>query len=174
MAGLPQSFQILDMQDQLAAVKRAAQGDERRRGPLPAARRAVLHHRPQGRGPARRATSRSPTSTTRRHAELYAAYDEQCQREGVVDFAELLLRSYELLRDNEPLREHYQRALPPHPGRRVPGHQPLQYHWLKLLAGPQQRALFAVGDDDQSIYAFRGANVGNMADVRARLPRARR
>ena len=72
-----------------------------------------------------RAERRRGATTTSRAAlvELYAAYEEQCQREGVVDFAELLLRCYELLRDNEPLREHYQRALPPHPGRRVPGHQ---------------------------------------------------
>ena len=87
------------------------------------------------------------------------------QREGVVDFAELMLRTYELLRDNDPLREHYQRRF---------GHvlvdefqdtNKLQYAWLKMFAPPQGgQGVFAVGDDDQSIYAFRGARVGNMAD----------
>jgi DNA helicase-2/ATP-dependent DNA helicase PcrA len=87
----------------------------------------------------------------------------QCQREGVVDFAELMLRTYELLRDNAPLREHYQRALPPHPGRRVPGHQQAAVRWLKMFAAGGAGRV-RVGDDDQSIYAFRGARVGNMAD----------
>ena len=87
-----------------------AEGHERRRGPLSAAAGAVLHQRRQGRGQAREATSRPTTNSRRRYAEIYAAYDEQCQREGVVDFAELLLRSFELLSENEILREHYQRA----------------------------------------------------------------
>ena len=61
---------------------------------------------------------------TRKLVEIYQAYEDQCQREGVVDFAELMLRTYELLRDNDPLREHYQRRFQPRAGRRVPGHQP--------------------------------------------------
>ncbi|MFM8463049.1 MAG: 3'-5' exonuclease, partial [Burkholderiaceae bacterium] len=94
--------------------------------------------------------------------ELYAAYDEQCQREGVVDFAELLLRSYELLSRHQLLREHYQARFKHILVDEFQDTNDLQYRWLKLIAG-QQNAVFAVGDDDQSIYAFRGANVGNMS-----------
>ncbi|HEX7635431.1 MAG TPA: 3'-5' exonuclease, partial [Noviherbaspirillum sp.] len=93
---------------------------------------------------------------------LYDIYDNQCQREGVVDFAELLLRTYELLSRNQPLREHYQARFKHILVDEFQDTNNLQYNWLKLMAG-QHNAVFAVGDDDQSIYAFRGANVGNMA-----------
>jgi DNA helicase-2/ATP-dependent DNA helicase PcrA len=81
----------------------------------------------------------------------------------VVDFAELLLRSYELLSRNEPLREHYRARFQHILVDEFQDTNKLQYRWLKLLAGPGA-SVFAVGDDDQSIYAFRGANVGNMAE----------
>jgi len=98
----------------------------------------------------------------RKFVELYEAYDQQCQREGVVDFAELLLRSYELLSRSEPLRSHYQARFKHILVDEFQDTNDLQYKWLKLIAGTHN-AVFAVGDDDQSIYAFRGANVGNMA-----------
>jgi len=101
--------------------------------------------------------------TVRRFAELYAAYDEQCQREGVVDFAELLLRSYELLKRNEVLREHYAQRFRHILVDEFQDTNRLQYRWLRQLAS-SGACLFCVGDDDQSIYTFRGANVGNMAD----------
>jgi DNA helicase-2/ATP-dependent DNA helicase PcrA len=101
---------------------------------------------------------------TRRKVEVYAEYDKQCQREGVVDFSELLLRCYELLQRNAALREHYQERFKHILVDEFQDTNPLQYRWLKLLAG-QNNALFAVGDDDQSIYAFRGANVGNMQEL---------
>ncbi|HEY0201246.1 MAG TPA: 3'-5' exonuclease, partial [Burkholderiaceae bacterium] len=80
-----------------------------------------------------------------------------------VDFGELMLRSYELLRDNDPIREHYQRRFRHILVDEFQDTNRLQYAWLKQLAGPGSSVL-AVGDDDQSIYAFRGARVGNMAD----------
>jgi DNA helicase-2/ATP-dependent DNA helicase PcrA len=97
--------------------------------------------------------------------QVYEAYDAQCQREGVVDFAELMLRTYELMRDNTALREHYQRRFRHILVDEFQDTNKLQYAWLKMFAGPPELgcALFAVGDDDQSIYAFRGAQVGNMA-----------
>jgi DNA helicase-2/ATP-dependent DNA helicase PcrA len=95
--------------------------------------------------------------------ELYQAYDAQCQREGVADFPELLLRAYELLYRNEPLRQHYQDRFKHILIDEFQDTNTLQYRWLKLFAGPHT-ALFAVGDDDQSIYAFRGANTANMAE----------
>jgi DNA helicase-2/ATP-dependent DNA helicase PcrA len=100
---------------------------------------------------------------SRRAVELYAAYDEQCQKEGVVDFPELLLRSHELLARNEVLRTHYQARFRHVLVDEFQDTNRLQYRWLKLLVG-QGSAMFAVGDDDQSIYGFRHANVGNMAD----------
>jgi DNA helicase-2/ATP-dependent DNA helicase PcrA len=105
--------------------------------------------------------------------ELYAAYDEQCQREGVVDFAELLLRCYELLSRNEILRDHYRERFRHILVDEFQDTNRLQYQWLRLLAGGQpgggahasRNAIFAVGDDDQSIYAFRGASTANMQDL---------
>jgi DNA helicase-2/ATP-dependent DNA helicase PcrA len=161
-AGLPREFQILDVQDQLAAVKRllrAMNVDEDR---FPPRDMMYFFMRRKEEG-LRAAEAGGADETARRHAELYAAYDEQCNREGVVDFAELLLRSYELLSRNEPLREHYQARFRHILVDEFQDTNKLQYRWLKLLAGPEAR-LFAVGDDDQSIYAFRGANVGNMAE----------
>jgi DNA helicase-2/ATP-dependent DNA helicase PcrA len=99
----------------------------------------------------------------RRKVEIYQLYEDQCQREGVVDFGELMLRSYEILRDNDPLREHYQRRFRHILVDEFQDTNKLQYLWLKMFAG-EANAVFAVGDDDQSIYAFRGARVGNMAD----------
>jgi DNA helicase-2/ATP-dependent DNA helicase PcrA len=101
----------------------------------------------------------------RKLVQIYEMYEQQCQREGVVDFAELLLRTYEMLVHNQPLREHYQARFRHILVDEFQDTNDLQYRWLKLLAGVGTRApaaVFAVGDDDQSIYAFRGANVGNM------------
>jgi DNA helicase-2/ATP-dependent DNA helicase PcrA len=97
----------------------------------------------------------------RRLTTVYAEYDAQCNREGSVDFAELLLRCFELLSRNEVLRAHYQRRFSHILVDEFQDTNRLQYRWLKLLAG-SANAVFAVGDDDQSIYAFRGANTGNM------------
>jgi len=160
-AALPQTFQILDSQDQLAAVKRLLKtlnvDDEK--FPPRNLQYFVNNAKEEGLRPA---AVEAHDEYTRRCVELYAAYDEQCQREGVVDFPELLLRSYELLERNELLREHYQRRFAHILVDEFQDTNRLQYRWLKLLAGAGS-ALFAVGDDDQSIYAFRGANVGNMA-----------
>jgi len=161
-AGLPREFQILDSQDQLAAVKRllrAMNVDEDRFAPRDV-QYFIMGKKEEG---LRAADVPVTDETTRRQVELYAAYDEQCRREGVVDFAELLLRSYELLSRNEPLREHYRARFRHLLVDEFQDTNKLQYRWLKLLGGPGA-SLFAVGDDDQSIYAFRGANVGNMAD----------
>ena len=91
----------------------------------------------------------------------------------MVDFPELLLRCYELLQRNEVLRTHYQARFRHILVDEFQDTNRLQYRWLKLLAG-QSNALFAVGDDDQSIYRFRGANVGNMADFEREFKRAER
>jgi DNA helicase II / ATP-dependent DNA helicase PcrA len=181
-AGLPRAFQILDSQDQLAAVKRLLRSlnvDEDRFAPRDV-QYFIMGRKEEG---LRASEVPAPDDTTRRYAELYAEYDAQCARESVVDFAELLLRSHELLARNEPLREHYRARFRHLLVDEFQDTNKLQYRWLKLLAG-EGASLFAVGDDDQSIYAFRGANVGNMAEFerdyrgtrrapRAELPLAR-
>ncbi len=112
-----------------------AQGGERRRGPLPAARAHVLHQRPEGRGHPAGAKCASPTRPPRATQISMRAYEEQCQREGVVDFAELLLRAYELLARNEILREHYSQRFRHILVDEFQDTNRLQYRWLKLIAG---------------------------------------
>ena len=160
-AGLPQAFQILDSQDQLALVKRLAKSlnvDEERFAPRELAW-FVNGNKEEG---IRAAEVSVTDENSRRMVDFYAAYDEQCRREGVVDFPELLLRSYELLKRNEILREHYARRFRHILVDEFQDTNRLQYRWLKLFSN--QNCFFCVGDDDQSIYTFRGANVGNMAD----------
>jgi DNA helicase-2/ATP-dependent DNA helicase PcrA len=161
-AGLPQTFTILDSQDQLGAIKRLLKGqnvDEERYPP----RELMYFINAQKEEGVRPREVQITDETAKGYAGLYAAYDEQCQREGVVDFAELLLRCYELLHRNEILRAHYSQRFRHILVDEFQDTNRLQYRWLKLLAGSSS-FLFAVGDDDQSIYRFRGANVGNMAD----------
>ena len=161
-AGLPQTFTILDSQDQLAALKRMLKGmnaDEDRFPP----RELMYFINGQKEEGVRPREVPVTDETTRGYAGLYAAYEEQCQREGVVDFAELLLRCFELLSRNEILREHYAQRFRHILVDEFQDTNRLQYRWLKLMAG-RSSFIFAVGDDDQSIYTFRGANVGNMAD----------
>ena len=161
LAALPQGFQILDSSDQLSAVRcviKAMNLDEERYVPKQVtwfiAAQKERGHRPKD--------VEVRDELGRVQVQVYQAYEDQCQREGVVDFAELMLRTYELMRDNTALREHYQRRFRHILVDEFQDTNSLQYAWLKIFAGPET-AVFAVGDDDQSIYAFRGAQVGNMA-----------
>ena len=175
-ANLPQSFQILDTQDQLSAIKRLykqfALDDER--FPQKQMQWFIGGCKEDGLRPHQ---VELQDEETRRKVAIYQLYEEQCQREGVVDFGELMLRSYEVLRDNDPIREHYQRRFRHILVDEFQDTNKLQYAWLKMLAGTGAGSsvdgdaafkptgcVLAVGDDDQSIYAFRGARVGNMAD----------
>jgi len=160
-AGLPQAFQILDSQDQLSAIKRllkTANVSEERCAP-----RELQMFVNSAKDSGRRAGDMGSQGADRLMVELFAAYDAQCQKEGSVDFAELLLRCVELLLRNEILRAHYNQRFTHILVDEFQDTNPLQYRWLKLLAG-RERPIFAVGDDDQSIYRFRGAHVGNMSD----------
>ncbi|MQR01426.1 UvrD-helicase domain-containing protein [Glaciimonas soli] len=160
-AGLPQTFQILDSQDQLSAIKRLLKAMNVDDEKYPA--RNVMYFINGAKDQGLRAHEvEANDDYNRKFVELYDLYDQQCQREGVVDFAELLLRTYELMSRNQPLREHYQSRFKHILVDEFQDTNDLQYKWLKLMAG-QHSAVFAVGDDDQSIYAFRGANVGNMS-----------
>ncbi len=162
LAALPQGFQILDSADQLSAVKRVIKAmklDEERYVPKQVTW-FIAGRKDDGLRPKDVEVRDEPTRVM---VEVYQAYEEQCQREGVVDFAELMLRTYELMRDNAALREHYQHRFRHLLVDEFQDTNRLQYAWLKMFAGPEA-AVFAVGDDDQSIYAFRGAQVGNMSD----------
>ena len=161
-AGLPQSFQILDTADQLAAIKRLLKANavDDEKYPPRDVQRFINGSKEDGQRPG---DVEAFDNFRRRMIEIYTLYEAQCQREGVVDFPELLLRAYELLARNEPIRSHYQRRFRHVLVDEFQDTNTLQYKWLTLLAGGGA-IMFAVGDDDQSIYAFRGANVGNMAD----------
>jgi DNA helicase II / ATP-dependent DNA helicase PcrA len=161
-AGLPSTFQILDSADQLGAIKRLLKGnniDDERYPP----RNLQLFINSSKEAGLRAKDVEVNDDYNRKFVELYSMYDAQCNREGVCDFSELLLRCYELLDRNEILRQHYQDRFRHILVDEFQDTNKLQYAWLKLLAGGKN-TIFAVGDDDQSIYAFRGANVGNMAD----------
>ncbi|HSG20281.1 MAG TPA: UvrD-helicase domain-containing protein, partial [Burkholderiaceae bacterium] len=159
-AALPATFQILDSQDQLSAIKRLMKGlgvdDEKY--PPKQVQSFINSAKEQG---LRAPDVDDSDGYNRRFIELYQAYDDQCQREGVVDFGELMLRSVELLRRSDSIRHHYRSRFQHVLVDEFQDTNPLQYEWLKLLSNPGG-GIFAVGDDDQSIYAFRGADVANM------------
>lgn len=161
-AGLPATFQILDSADQLSSIKRlmkAMNVDDEKFPP-----KQVMGYINSCKEEGLRAHQvEAYDSHSQRMREIYEEYDKQCQREGVADFAELLLRCYELLSRDTSIRQHYQSRFKYVLVDEFQDTNRLQYQWLKLLAG-QNNCVFAVGDDDQSIYAFRGARVGNMRD----------
>jgi len=159
-AGLPQLFQILDSGDQLSLVKRMAkaQGLDEEKFPPRQLQNFINNAKEAG---LRANAVEAADEFTRRMVAFYADYDAQCNREGVVDFAELLLRTYELLTTHPNLLQHYQARFRYILVDEFQDTNKLQYKWIKLLAG-SNGCVFAVGDDDQSIYRFRGAEVGNM------------
>jgi len=174
LAGLAQGFQILDSSDQLSAVKRVIKAmklDEERFVPKQTTW-FIAGRKEEGERPK---DVEVRDEQTRMLVQIYQTYQDQCEREGVVDFGELMLRTYELLRDNESLREHYRRRFTHVLVDEFQDTNKLQYAWLKMFAPPgsMTQSVIAVGDDDQSIYAFRGARVGNMADFEReyRVPR---
>ncbi|WP_037588207.1 UvrD-helicase domain-containing protein [Stenoxybacter acetivorans] len=159
---LPKDFQILDSGDQLSLIKRLLKNLNIAETVLaPRSLQGFINAQKEAGLRAGQLQADSSDPHSRKMIECYAAYDEICQREGVVDFAELMLRSFELLSNNAALRTHYQNRFNHILVDEFQDTNKLQYAWLKLLAG-EHAAVFAVGDDDQSIYRFRGANVGNM------------
>ncbi|MGL5004247.1 MAG: UvrD-helicase domain-containing protein, partial [Casimicrobium sp.] len=159
-ANLPQTFTIMDTQDQLSLIKRimkAANIDDEKYPP-----KQMMWFISSAKEEGIRANAvEAYDEFTRKQVEIYQLYEAACQREGVVDFAELLLRSYEVLSNNAALREHYNARFRHILVDEFQDTNTLQYKWLRLLAG-RDTAVFGVGDDDQSIYSFRGAKVANM------------
>jgi DNA helicase II / ATP-dependent DNA helicase PcrA len=186
-AGLEQGFQILDSEDQQRLIKkviRAAELDETRWVPREV-QWFINANKDEGRRPGQLRDDNDPTR--RQMIRLYAAYEEACARAGVVDFAELLLRAFELWRDNAPLLAHYRRRFRHVLVDEFQDTNAIQYAWMRLLAPPQSAAAaapgteadgggagqpFVVGDDDQAIYAFRGGRAENLQQFRRDYPRA--
>ncbi|MFM9836237.1 MAG: UvrD-helicase domain-containing protein [Methylophilaceae bacterium] len=161
-AGLPNTFQILDAADQLSSIKRLMKlmnvDDEKYQPKL--VQGYINSCKEEG---LRANQVDAYDAHSQKLREIYEEYDKQCNREGVADFAELLLRCYELLERDVNIRNHYQSRFKYILVDEFQDTNRLQYLWLKLLAG-KENCMFAVGDDDQSIYGFRGARVGNMTD----------
>ena len=160
-ADLPQGFQILDADDQLRLVKRVVRSlelDEARFPPKQACW-FINGNKDEGRRPQHLDDGGNPVE--RQLIRIYSAYEEVCRRNGAVDFAELLLRALELLRDDDALLRHYRERFRHILVDEFQDTNALQYGWLRLLAG-DSGAVFAVGDDDQSIYGWRGARVENI------------
>ncbi|EKE80608.1 DNA helicase II [Idiomarina xiamenensis] len=158
--GLPQNFQILDSDDQQRLIKRLIRSmnlDEKR-WPAKQAQWYINGKKDEGLRPLHIDTY-DPTERTLK--SIYEAYQDSCDRAGLVDFAELLLRAHELLRDNRIVREHYQKRFQHILVDEFQDTNDIQYAWIRLLAG-QHNQVCIVGDDDQSIYGWRGARVENI------------
>jgi DNA helicase II / ATP-dependent DNA helicase PcrA len=171
LAGLPPGFQILDSEDQQRLIKkliRSRELDDTRFIP-----RDVQYYinklKDDGIRPGQVKTGNDPTQQVL--STLYADYEETCRRSGVVDFAELLLRAYELLRDNASLLAHYRARFTHVLVDEFQDTNTIQYAWTRLIAGPEG-CPFVVGDDDQSIYGWRGAKVENLRQFTRDYPKA--
>ena len=160
-ARLPQTFQILDSDDQLRMLKRVIRQLDLDETSWPAkqAQWFINHNKDEGLRPAH--IDPGNDSIQQQLLAIYRLYETHCQRAGVVDFAELLLRTLELIRDNEDLRAHYQRRFQHILVDEFQDTNAIQYAWLRLMAGGETPT-FVVGDDDQSIYGWRGARIENM------------
>lgn len=160
-ANLPQTFQILDSEDQHRLVKRIMKGLELDESKWPVKQAQWFINARKDEGLRANQIQDSGDLTTRQLLRVYVAYETACQRAGVVDFAELLLRTLELLRNNEDILTHYRHRFRHLLVDEFQDTNSIQYEWLKLLAG-KQTPVFAVGDDDQSIYGWRGARIENI------------
>ncbi|GAA03040.1 MULTISPECIES: DNA helicase II [Photobacterium] len=160
-ARLPEDFNILDSDDQMRLLRRLikAQNLDEKHWPARQAAWYINAKKDEGLRPKHVETYNDPVEKT--WLRIYSAYQEACDRAGMVDFAELLLRSYELLRDNKHIREHYQARFKHILVDEFQDTNSIQFAWLRLMAGPDCHVMI-VGDDDQSIYGWRGAKVENI------------
>ncbi|WP_374317837.1 DNA helicase II [Pseudoxanthomonas kaohsiungensis] len=171
-ARLPESFQVLDSDDQLRLVKRVAQQLELDDGRFPPRQIAwwINAQKDEGRRPEHIQPGDDPWTDALRRA--YALYQERCDRAGLVDFAELLLRAHELLRDNPALLGHYRARFRDILVDEFQDTNAIQYAFVRVLAGDSGR-VFVVGDDDQAIYGWRGAKVENVQQFLRDFPGAK-
>ncbi|HVT34118.1 MAG TPA: DNA helicase II [Nevskiaceae bacterium] len=168
-AKLPQNFQILDADDAQRLVKRVLKALDLPEDQWPV--KTVAGWISAQKEEAKRPRDFGDTGdfSLRQMVRIYTAYQEQCERNGLVDFAELLLRAYEICRDVPEIQQHYRNRFRHILVDEFQDTNRLQYEWLKVLAG-RSGVLFAVGDDDQSIYSWRGARVENMMRLEKDFP----
>ncbi|ODA25454.1 DNA helicase II [Photobacterium damselae] len=161
-ARLPEDFNILDSDDQLRLLRRLikAQNLDEKQWPPRQGAWYINGKKDEGLRPHQIETFNDPVEQT--WQRIYAAYQEACDRAGLVDFAELLLRAFELVRDNKFIREHYQARFKHILVDEFQDTNSIQFAWLRLMAGPDCHVMI-VGDDDQSIYGWRGAKVENIS-----------
>ncbi|MGC8519014.1 MAG: DNA helicase II [Steroidobacteraceae bacterium] len=168
-AGLLESFQIIDSEDQQRLIKkilRAQQLDETRWVPREV-QWFINSNKDEGRRAKHLKAGNDPIRA--QMIRLYALYEEACALTGVVDFAELLLRAFELWRDQPALLAHYRQRFRHILVDEFQDTNTIQYAWLKLIAG-EGGCPFVVGDDDQSVYGFRGARVENLQQIGRDFP----
>lgn len=161
LLALPDNFQIIDSDDQLRLVKRTIREiglDEEVCEPKKA-QSFINKQKDEGRRP--QDTLPSPMPEIAMYNEVYRTYDNTCKRSGLLDFAEILLLSYELLRDNDTVRRDYQQQFTHILVDEFQDTNTIQYRWLKMLIG-ENSSITIVGDDDQSIYGWRGARIENI------------
>jgi DNA helicase II / ATP-dependent DNA helicase PcrA len=171
-ARLPQTFTVLDSEDQLRLIRRLLKAmdlDENRYVPREV-QWFINARKDEGLRPAHLESGDDPNR--RIFISIYAAYQAQCEQSGLVDFAELLLRAFELWRENSELLDHYRRRFRHLLVDEFQDTNAIQYAWLRLLAGSELKP-FIVGDDDQSIYGWRGARVEHIRRFRKDFPGAR-
>ena len=168
-AGLSDGFQILDSEDQLRTLRRVIRGlnlDEKQYPPKEA---QWFINRQKDEGSRPQHVDHRGDPVLQQLVAIYRSYEQTCARAGLVDFAELLLRTHELLRDQEDLLGYYRQRFRQVLVDEFQDTNALQYAWLRLLVGGDNH-LFAVGDDDQSIYGFRGARMENMQRFQQDFP----
>lgn len=160
-AKLPEDFQILDSEDQQRLLRRLikAMNLDEKQWPARQAAWWINAKKDEGLRPNHIDCYQDPITKT--NLQIYTAYQEACDRAGLVDFAEILLRAHELLRDKQHIREHYQARFKHILVDEFQDTNNIQYAWLRMMAGPEARVMI-VGDDDQSIYGWRGAKVENI------------
>ncbi|HCE2431857.1 TPA: DNA helicase II [Vibrio parahaemolyticus] len=168
-AKLPEDFQIIDSDDQQRLLKRLikAQNLDEKQWPARQVAWWINGKKDEGLRPAHIDAYHDPVTKT--YLKLYTAYQEACDRAGLVDFAEILLRAHELLRDNKFVREHYQARFKHILVDEFQDTNNIQYAWLRMMAGPECHVMI-VGDDDQSIYGWRGAKVENIEKFTREFP----
>ena len=171
-ARLPEQFQILDADDQQRLVKRviAGLGLDESHFPARQATWQINAWKDEGRRP--HMLEHRGHAATRAHIDIYRAYEEACQRAGLVDFAELLLRAHELMLEQPAILAHYRERWRHLLIDEFQDTNTLQYAWIRVIAGSTGQ-VFAVGDDDQAIYGWRGARVENVQHFLNDFPGAR-
>ena len=170
-ARLPEGFQILDSDDQNRIIRRLlkAMSLDEARWPPRQAQWFINGRKDEGFRPQHLDDAGDPFQ--RQMIRIYSEYQAACERGGMVDFAELLLRAHELLRDRPDILHHYRERFKHILVDEFQDTNTIQYAWLRLLAG-ERNNLFVVGDDDQSIYGWRGAKVENIQDFQKDYPGA--